>query len=253
MTTLTLDALSVHQGARCLLDQVSLTLTTGRVHALVGPSGAGKSMTAAVLSGLPLATGLARRGGEMHGANGTPRLAHVVQNPRTAFNPLITMRRHGLETLAARGIRGPEAEASLLAALAEVGLETVVAPRYAFELSGGMLQRMMLALALLQGADFLIADEPTSDLDAPAQQRVLALIERLVKRHGLGVLLITHDLGIVSRYADTVQVIDAGRIVESTTPAALFQAPDSAAARALLAAHRALSDVYRARAGVDEG
>lgn len=238
--TLTLEPLSVYHGAQCLLQDVSLTLTAGRVHALVGRSGAGKSMTAAAFAVRPWLPGLVCRGGRLVGSKGIPRLAHVVQNPRTAFNPLMTLRAHGLETLAARGRRGREAQQALTAAIEEVGLAPSVASLYAFELSGGMLQRMMLAMALLQGADFLIADEPTSDLDSRSQQRILELIDGLVHRHGLGLLLVTHDMGIVARYADTVQVIDGGRIVEATTPAALFQSPESAAARALLSAHRAL-------------
>jgi nickel transport system ATP-binding protein len=130
-------------------------------------------------------------------------------------------------------------------ALAEVGLgdDPRVPDLYPFQMSGGMLQRAMIALALLSRAPFLVADEPTTDLDLVAQARVLDLLARLVRERGLGLLIVTHDLGVVARLADRVAVMEEGRIVETNTAAALFAHPSHPATRALLAAHRALHEV----------
>lgn len=168
-------------------------------------------------------------------------VATVMQNPRSAFNPVLTMRAHAAETLAARGVRDG-IDRRLRAALDEVGLPEPerVARLHPFAMSGGMLQRMMIALALLTGAPFLVADEPTTDLDPPAQARILSLLERLAATRGLGVLIVTHDLGVAARLAQEVAVMADGRIVEQGPVSALFEVPGSAAGRALLAAHRAL-------------
>ena len=112
---------------------------------------------------------------------------------------------------------------------------------FAFQLSGGMLQRMMIALALLADSRFLLADEPTSDLDVVAQARFLDLLERLMVHRNLGVLLITHDMGVVARCADQVTVMAHGRIVEQADVHSLFHAPQSQEARTLLAAHHSLT------------
>ena len=117
------------------------------------------------------------------------------------------------------------------------------AKQYPFTFSGGMLQRAMIALALLSRAPFLVADEPTTDLDLVAQARVLDLLAGLVRERGLGLLIVTHDLGVVARLADQVAVMEEGRIVETNTAAALFAHPSHLATRALLAAHRALHEV----------
>jgi len=119
---------------------------------------------------------------------------------------------------------------------------------YPFQMSGGMLQRAMIALALLSHAPFLVADEPTTDLDLVAQARILDLLAGLVRARGLGLLIVTHDLGVVARLADRVAVMEAGRIVETGPAAALFAAPREPATRALLAAHRALHGVPAAEA-----
>ncbi|MCM2129562.1 ATP-binding cassette domain-containing protein [Larsenimonas rhizosphaerae] len=238
----TLSPLSVYHGSLRLLDRISLCLTPGRTVALVGQSGAGKSLTAAALAGA-LPPTLTREGGVLSTRDGRmPQVASLLQNPRSAFNPLMTMEAHALETLATVGVRGHAARQRIAAALEDAGLAPEVRNTYAFELSGGMLQRMMLALGLMQQASFLIADEPTSDLDPRSCQRSLSLIETVVREHGMGVLLITHDLGVVNACADEVHVISEGRLVESTTPETLCRAPSSDAARRLLAAHHALYD-----------
>ena len=107
-------------------------------------------------------------------------------------------------------------------------------------MSGGMLQRVMIALAVLTEAPFLIADEPTTDLDLLSQGRILDLLADLVARHGIGILLVTHDMSVVAKLADEAAVMDQGAVVERNTVGNLFAAPRHAATRALLDAHLAL-------------
>lgn len=248
VSTLTLEGLRLAaRGGQPLVRGVDLTVTAGRVTALVGASGSGKSLTCLALQGM-VPGGVIRLGGRVMldgrevdaAALRGRRLAAVLQAPRSAFNPLLTMAEHARETLAVRGIRGAEARTRIAAAVEEVGLAGEALTRYAFQLSGGMLQRMMIALALLSEAPFLIADEPTSDLDLVLQARLLALIERLGRERGLGVLFVTHDIGVVARIADDVAVMQAGAIVERGPVDALFDAPQSAAAQALVNAHLSL-------------
>jgi nickel transport system ATP-binding protein len=236
-----------------LVRGVDLAIERGRVTALVGASGSGKSLTCLGLQGLA-PPGVEIGGGRVlvDGREVAPaalpgrHLATVMQTPRGAFNPLLTMRAHALETLAVRDAAGGGAgrgtEARIAAALADAGLSDPgrVLGLRPFQMSGGMLQRMMIALALLSEAPFLVADEPTTDLDLPLQSRILSLIETLVARRGLGVLLVTHDMGVAARIADTVAVMHEGRIVETGPAEAVFASPREAPTRALLDAHLAL-------------
>lgn len=250
---LRLDGLTLvtrrHGRPLTLVDGLGLDLRRGQVTALVGASGSGKSLTCLALQGLT-PPGVTQTGGRVtvDGHDTAPAAlrgrvtATVMQAPRSAFNPVLTMAAHARETLAVRGITGAEAERRALAAMAEVGLDDPrrVLGLHPFQMSGGMLQRMMLALALLSEAPFLLADEPTTDLDLVLQAQVLALIEQLVADRGLGVLLVTHDMGVVARLADTVTVLDHGRMVEHGPVAQVFDAPVAAPTRALVAAHLAL-------------
>jgi nickel transport system ATP-binding protein len=166
-------------------------------------------------------------------------VATVLQNPRSAFNPVRTMTDHGREVLRVAGADPAQDRAAIHAAFAEVGLDDParVATLYPFEMSGGMLQRAMIAMALLSGAPFLFADEPTTDLDLLVQARILDLLADLSTRRGLGVLMVTHDMGVVARLAERVAVMEAGAIVEEAPVAQLFAAPAHPASRELVAAH----------------
>ncbi|TNC16208.1 ATP-binding cassette domain-containing protein [Methylobacterium terricola] len=229
-----------------LVRDVGLELRTGEVLALVGASGSGKSLACAALLDL-LPPGTRRTGGQivLDGTETEPAglrgraVASVLQAPRTAFNPLRTIGDHAAET------PGKPGRAAMAEAFAAVGLgdDPRVPELYPFQMSGGMLQRAMIALALLSRAPFLIADEPTTDLDLVAQRRILDLLAGLVRARGLGLLVVTHDLGVVARLADRVAVIEAGRIVETGPVASLFADPRQPATRALLAAHRALHEI----------
>ena len=254
--TLTIRDLTLKHQQRTLVDRVELTLKAGQVHALVGASGSGKSLTSlGILDLLPpgvhsSGATLLLDGNPVEAAHLRGReVALVLQNPRSAFNPVRSLRQHAQETLHTRGVTGREADELIHATLNEVGLYDAqrVLDSFAFQLSGGMLQRMMIALALLADSRFLLADEPTSDLDVVAQARFLDLLERLVDERNLGVLLITHDMGVVARSADHVSVMAHGRIVEQADVCTLFNNPRSEEARTLLAAHHALTrEVCRA-------
>ena len=230
---------------RPLVSDVSFTLRRGQVLALLGSSGCGKSLTCAAALGLlppgvrqtagrVLLDGIPVHGEQLRGAT----IATIMQNPRSAFNPLQTA--HARETCRAAGRETNDAV--LLAAMEEVGLDNprALLKRYPFEMSGGMLQRMMVALALLSRAPFIIADEPTTDLDAIAQARILDLLADIVARRGLGLLLVTHDMGVVARLAHHVTVMENGRLVEHCDVNTLFSAPRHPLSQRLLAAHLAL-------------
>lgn len=230
-----------------LVKGVSLTLTRGRVLALVGGSGSGKSLTCAAALGV-LPAGVRQTAGQVL-ADGTlmsPRtlrgktVATIMQNPRSAYNPLHSMATHARETCLAVG--KPADNAALIAALRAVGLEDAhrVLTLYPFEMSGGMLQRMMIAMAVLCDAPFIVADEPTTDLDAVAQARILDLLDSIMQTRSPGMLLVTHDMGVVARLADEVAVMDDGVIVEQGDVETVFHMPQHRVTRNLVAAHLAL-------------
>lgn len=246
MQQLTIDNLVLHS-QRPLLHGVSLTLTRGRVLALVGSSGSGKSLTCAATLGV-LPAGVKQKEGavRLNGAPVTPGslrgsvVATIMQNPRSAFNPLRTMRDHASETCKALG--KPFETQHFVALLQDVGLDDPqrLLSLYPFEMSGGMLQRTMVALALLSDAPFLIADEPTTDLDVVAQARILDLLDAIMQRRSPGLLLVTHDMGVVARLADDVAVMSDGRIVEQADVESIFHTPRHPVTRQLVAAHLAL-------------
>ena len=232
-----------------LVDRLDLTLSRGEVLALVGPSGSGKSLTcAASLDVLPPGTWrqtgkVLLDGKEVNPANLRGRdVATIMQNPRNAFNPVHTMRDHASETLRAAGCNPASWQETAEAAMQAAGLHDTkrILQLHPFEMSGGMLQRMMIALALMSEAPFLFADEPTTDLDLIVPREILDLIARLKIERKLGILLVTHDMGVVARLADRVAVIDGGRIIETGSVQQLFQRPLHQITRQLIAAHLAL-------------
>ena len=245
-----LSASAVVDGRKLqIVDGVSLTVRSGSVLALVGASGSGKSMTcSATLGVLPPGVAVDHGRTTIDGVPHDPanlrgrHIATIMQNPRSAFNPVRTMRDHAVETLKAVGRYGRDADARIRDCMTSVGLADVgtVLGLHAFEMSGGMLQRMMIALALLSEAPFLFADEPTTDLDLVVQLRVLELLEKLVEERGLGVLLVTHDMGVVARLADDVAVLDQGRLVEQAPVMEIFHAPKHDVTRMLVRAHLSL-------------
>ncbi|GFK92642.1 Nickel import ATP-binding protein NikD [Fundidesulfovibrio magnetotacticus] len=244
---------------RELVRGVSLHVAPGEVLGLVGASGSGKSLTCLSVMDL-LPSGLRRAGGRVRvsGRETVRRgldAAMVLQNPSSCFDPVMTVRGHFKETLKAQGTGWARGAARAEESLAEAGFEEpgAILGLYPFQMSGGMLQRVAVALAMLGGPRLLLADEPTTDLDMPAQAKVLDLIDRLRRARGLGVLLVTHDLSVVARLADRVAVMQDGRLVETGPVSRVFEAPSHPYARTLLAAHLELHEAFEARSGTEAG
>ncbi len=230
---------------------VSFDLYPGETLALVGESGSGKSITAlSTVRLLPDSadiTGSVRyRGTEMTTADDrTLRrtrgndISFIFQEPMTSLNPLHTIEKQIAESLALhQGLTGAKARARILELLAQVGIRDAEdrLGAYPHQLSGGQRQRVMIAMALANGPDILIADEPTTALDVTVQARILDLLAAVQKAEGMGMLFITHNLGIVRRIADRVAVMQHGEIVETGPTARIFANPEHPYTRMLLAA-----------------
>ncbi len=228
---LEVEALCATLGGARLVDEVSLRVQPGRIHALVGESGSGKSMTALAITGL-VPEGVARTGRVLLGGvdvlplSSARMRAHLgrdislmLQEPLAALNPVMRVDAHVIEALRVHHAMSlPRARGRAAELLAEVGLtEARVRAAYPHQLSGGMRQRVLLAAALAGEPKVLIADEPTTALDASVRGVVLALLRSLTTARQLAVLLLTHDLGIVRHACDEVSVMYAGRIVEQGT------------------------------------
>jgi peptide/nickel transport system ATP-binding protein len=226
-----------------VVDRVSFGIDPGRTMALVGESGCGKSVTAStIMRLLPQPYGIVTGGRisfegrdllglpmeEMYRIRGS-RISMIFQEPMTALNPVHTaggqinevFELHRSEI--ARGARREET----LKVLREVGMPSPEdrLGSYPFQLSGGMRQRVMIAMALSGRPSLLIADEPTTALDVTVQAQILRLIRELQESNGMGVLYITHDMGVVAEIADAVTVMYAGQVVESGPVEAVFSGP----------------------------
>ncbi|PKU21809.1 ABC transporter ATP-binding protein [Telmatospirillum siberiense] len=243
-TVLAVEGLSIGFGSSPvdLVDDVSFRVGRGRTLAIVGESGCGKSITSLALMGLlpsPPAR-IAHRSARFLGRDPLTlgqrafadlrgdRMAMIFQEPMTSLNPVFTVGQQIIEgVLRHKDVGWNEARARAVAMLARVriaGAERRLGA-YPHELSGGMRQRVMIAMALVNQPDLLIADEPTTALDVTIQAQILSLIEELQATTGTAVLLITHDLGVVAETAHDVIVMYAGRVVESGPVEALFSDP----------------------------
>ena len=200
----------------------------GRV-ALVGESGCGKSLTALALGGLVDRAEISGR------LVGSPRIAYVFQNPMQSLNPVMRVGRQVAEAIP-RVSRGHACDRKVEGYLGAVGLPPETARKYPCEMSGGQQQRVMIAMALAQEPDLLIADEPTTALDVTTQREVLDLVARLADERKMAVLLITHNLGLVARYSKFVNVMYAGEIVERGETRSVLSAPRHPYTQGLLAA-----------------
>ena len=245
-------------GSLQAVDQVSFKLEEGETLGLVGESGSGKSVTALALMGLiPSPPGriesgevrLAGRnllelsGRELQRVRGS-ELSMIFQDPTTSLNPFLTVGRQLTEVLEVhRGSSPAEARKASARSLGAVGIPDPEASlaKYPHQLSGGMRQRVMIAMALLCRPRVLLADEPTTALDPTIQAQILELMADLQERHGTAIVLITHDMGIVAGACDRLCVMYAGRLVETGGTRELFERPLHPYTRALLEGVAALA------------
>ncbi len=230
----------LHNGAR-IVDDISFSIQQGETFALLGESGCGKSMTALSLmrllpDGVHIASGAVSLGGEdvlalperaMRTVRGG-QMAMIFQEPGLSLNPVMTVGEQIAEALELhQGLRGAAIHARCVELLEQVGISD--APRrlheYPFQLSGGMKQRVMIAMALAGQPRLLVADEPTTALDVTIQAQVLQLLRDTQQQNGMALLLITHDLGVVAQMAHQVAVMYAGHIIEQASRAQLFAHP----------------------------
>ena len=237
-----------------VLHGVSLHIDKGERVALVGESGSGKSVTARIVLGLLQELRTARIRGavefegrdlerlsaaERHKLRGA-KMSMIFQDPTSSLNPVykIATQFHEVLRRGQPGISERAAAGRATAALADVSIDEPdrVLDSYPFQLSGGMNQRVMIAMALANEPSLLIADEPGTALDVTVQAQTLLLMRQLVEKHHTAVLFISHNLGVVREFADRIYVIYKGRIVEQGATAALFEAPRHPYTRALMRA-----------------
>jgi len=245
--------LSVAFGGSLAVDHISFEVRKGETFALVGESGSGKSVTALSILQLlpyPLAShpsgSIKFQGQEMIDAPDATlrkvrgaKISMIFQEPMTSLNPLHRVERQITEAmLLHRNLPRGQARARALELLKLVGIDKPEQRLRSFphEMSGGQRQRVMIAMALANDPDLLIADEPTTALDVTVQAQILKLLRELQERLGMAILLITHDLGIVKKFSDRVAVMQKGKIVEAKTPAELFANPEHPYTKMLLAA-----------------
>ena len=217
-------------GALVAVDDISFHIDPGEVLGVVGESGAGKSLTGAAIIGLLEPPGRIGQGRielegrridnltheEMRRIRGR-RIGAIFQDPLTSLNPLYTIARQLVETIQTHlPLSEREARERALSLLQEVGIPNAVEriDHYPHQFSGGMRQRVVIALALCAEPRLIIADEPTTALDVSIQAQIISLLRRLCREHGTAVMLVTHDMGVIAETADRVAVMYAGRIAE---------------------------------------
>ncbi|CAH1672743.1 dipeptide ABC transporter ATP-binding protein [Chelatococcus asaccharovorans] len=244
-----------------IVRNVSFSLDHGEVLGIIGESGAGKSSIGNAVIGL-LAPGIAQTAGTirlegtaLEAVDGKARralrgraIASIFQDPSSSLDPLMTVGAQLDETIAALSpeLSGSDVRARAIQLLERVGIPD--APRrhhsYPHQLSGGQRQRIVIAMALAGAPSLIVADEPTSALDATVQKQILHVLKGLVQDHGLSILLITHDMGVIAEIADRVVVMKDGAVIEQGATAALLQAPQDPYTQRLLAAVPKLRSVH---------
>jgi len=242
---------TTNDGPVYAVNDVSFALGRGQTLGIVGESGSGKSQTMLAMMGLLArnghATGQVLHHGrdllglapaELNAVRGD-RIAMIFQDPMTSLNPYLTVERQMTEVLELhRGLSRREARMRAVRALDDVKIPD--AGRrigfYPHEFSGGMRQRVMIAMALLCEPELLIADEPTTALDATVQAQIVQLLRELQREHGTAIVMITHDLGVVAGLCDDVMVMYGGRVMEQASADAIFHRPSHPYTRGLLAA-----------------
>ena len=218
------------RGTLVALDDVSFDIAPGEVLGVVGESGAGKSMTGAAIIGLLEPPGRIARGEILFAGKRIDNLRYeqmrrlrgreigaIFQDPLTSLNPLYSVGRQLVETIQTHlPLSAGQAKARAIELLKEVGIPgaEMRIEHYPHQFSGGMRQRVVIALALCAGPRLIVADEPTTALDVSIQAQIIALLKRLCREHGTAVMLVTHDMGVIAETADRVAVMYAGRVAE---------------------------------------
>jgi len=229
------------RGTLLALDDVSFDIAPGEILGVVGESGAGKSLTGAAIIGLleppgRIAGGEVRLGGEridhlppeaMRKVRGR-RIGAIFQDPLTSLNPLYTVGRQIVETIQTHlAVDAAEARRRAIALLQETGIPAAEQriDQYPHQFSGGMRQRVVIALALAAQPQLIVADEPTTALDVSIQAQIISLLKKLTRDHGASVMLVTHDMGVIAEACDRVAVMYAGRIAEIGPVAEVIHRP----------------------------
>lgn len=253
------------QGRVEAVDQVSFAVYPGEIVAVVGESGSGKSTTAAALIGLLADNAMIEAGSillageELVGASDKrwrglrgSALGFVPQDPGLSLDPVKRIDSQLWEAMTVHGVPKAQAKARALQLLGEVGLTNIprVARSFPHQLSGGMRQRVLIAMALANNPALIIADEPTSALDVGVQRQILDRLQTLARERGTAVLLITHDLGVALDRADRLIVMQRGRIVETGEARKIFEQPQHAYTRQLLSAAPSFSEAATVRSHV---
>ena len=255
------------RGLLVAVNDVSFSIAPGEVLGVVGESGAGKSLTGAAIIGLIDPPGRIGAGQVLLDGRRIDNLpaeamrrvrgreiGAVFQDPLTSLNPLYTIGRQLIETITTHLDMSPgQARQRALDLLAEVGIS---APKrridhYPHQFSGGMRQRVVIALALAAKPKLIIADEPTTALDVSIQAQIIALLKRLCRDHGTAVMLITHDMGVIAETADRVAVMYAGRIVEVGPVADVIHQPQHPYTRGLMGSIPSIVDERDQLAQID--
>ena len=258
---LRVNGLSIYADHDILVHKLSYQINQGETLAIVGESGSGKSLSSLALLGLLpqylrveaqvelRSVGLlpvnqspsysikkqSMRDKQLKAVRGT-KIAMVFQEPMTALNPLHTVGKQVAESLRMAGTPKSQIKPRILELLNDVNIKDPESKlgRYPHELSGGQRQRVMIAMALAQNPEVLIADEPTTALDVSLQHEILELLDRLKKQHGMAMLLISHDLNLVRRYSDKIIVMQQGKVIERGDSKTLFHNPQSTYTKLLI-------------------
>ena len=258
---LRVNGLSIYADHDTLVHKLSYQINRAETLAIVGESGSGKSLSSLALLGLLpqdlrveaqvelQSAGVLpvnqspnysikkqrMRDNQLKAVRGT-KIAMVFQEPMTALNPLHTVGKQVAESLRMAGTPKSQIKPRILELLNDVNIKNPESKlgRYPHELSGGQRQRVMIAMALAQNPEVLIADEPTTALDVSLQHEILELLDRLKKQHGMAMLLISHDLNLVRRYSDKIIVMQQGKVIEHGDSKTLFHNPQSAYTKLLI-------------------